>query len=345
MRVLFLLGDFGMPTLLALLGSRHRPICVVLETATQAPPARTPTERLRARVRPFLWRGTSWPLPADLRPWTAEAILRRARVPVIEGKGLPPAELTHLRTAHQADVLLSAGYPRILPVSLLEPFRYGGLNIHPSLLPAYRGPSPVFWQIALGESRSGVTVHRLETEVDTGPILAQGETRIGADETAGELFLRLARLAASVVPEALDRLEAGGLAERVQEVRAGSVHRRVRPDDSLIDWSRGAREIARLVRACSPSPGSRTVCADGETVRIWRACPTDAPASGAPGEVAAVRPGSFEVATGVGLLRVHTATSDGGHRFPAWGRRWPWLRSGARFLPQSAAAAREGASR
>jgi len=344
-RVIFLLGDFGMPTLLALLGSGHRPVCVVLETATQAPPARTPTERLRAMVRPLLWRGTSWPLPADLRPWTAAAILRRAQVPAIEGRGLPPAELAHLGTAHGADVLLSAGYPRILPVSLLEPLRYGGLNVHPSFLPEYRGPSPVFWQIALGENRSGVTLHRLDAQVDAGPILAQRETRIGADETAGELFLRLARLAASVVPEALDRLEAGGLVERPQEVRAGSVHRRARPDDALIDWSRGAREIARLVRACSPSPGSRTLCADGETVRIWRARPTDAPAPGAPGEVAAVRPGSFDVATGLGLLRVRTATSDGGRRFPAWGRRWPWLRPGAKFLPGPAMAGREGTSR
>jgi methionyl-tRNA formyltransferase len=342
MNVLLLLGDFGMPTLLALLTSRHRPVCAVVEAVTQAPPQGTPSERLRARVRPLLWRGTSRPLPADLRPWTATAVLRRERIPALAGPDLPLAEVQRLGETHRADVLLSAGYPRLLPAALLERFRYGGLNVHPSLLPAYRGPSPVFWQIALGEERSGVTVHRMVAQVDGGPILSQQEARIGSEETTGELFLRLARLAASLVVETLDRLEAGTTRERPQDPRAGSAQRRARPDDSRIDWSRGAAEVARLVRACSPAPGARTTLA-GETVRLWRAHATGAAATGAPGEVAAVDRSGFEVSARDGLVRVRSATSDDGRRFPRWGRGWPALRPGARFLPETAA--RDGGAR
>jgi len=336
-RILLFLGDFGMPTLSALLASPHRPVCAVVATATGAPTGRTPGEWIRARIRPWLWPGSPAPLPRDFRPWGASTILERAGIPHVKAVGLDAPDLVGLVETHHAELLLSVGYPKILPPSVLAAPPRGGLNVHPSLLPRYRGPSPVFWQVASGETQTGVTVHRLTASPDEGPILSQVETGIGAEETAGTLFLRLARLAASLLVETLGRLEAGAIAERAQDLAAASFQRRFRDEDSLLDWSRPAEDLARLVRACNPFPGARAFLPSGDCTRIWRARVASGPASGRPGEIVALRHSNFDVATDAGLLRVSTATSDRGHRFPGWGRPWPALRSGAVFTKGGAA--------
>lgn len=317
----------------ALLRSHHRLVGVVLATSTAAPPPLTFGRRVRAWLRPLLWPGTPEPAPRDFRPWTASRVLERARVPHLAAKGLDSSDLCQLVTMYQADLLLSVGYPKILPPPVLKAAPRGGLNVHPSLLPRYRGPSPVFWQVALAETRSGVTIHRLSAGIDEGPILSQVETGIGAEETTGALFLRLARLAAPLVLETVGRLEADPLAEHAQDPAMASLQRRFRDEDSVIDWSRPAEDLVRLVRACNPFPGSRAILANGEQVRIWRACAHPGTAGTRPGRIVALRRWSFDVTTGAGLLRVGTATSDRRHRFPTWGRPWPALRPGTVFIP------------
>lgn len=337
MRTLLLLGDFGLPTMAALLASRYRPVGVVLATATEVPLPVRPESRVRAWVRSLLWPGIPGAPPRDFRPWTAPGALARARVPHVAAKGLNTSDLCRLVATHRADLLLSVGYPKILPPPVLHAPSHGALNVHPSLLPRYRGPSPVFWQVARGETRSGVTVHRMTPGPDEGPILSQVETGIGAEETAGALFLRLARLAARLVLETLDRLEAGALAERPQDSAAASYHRRFRDEDALLNWSRPAEDLARLVRACNPFPGARTSLPDGESVRIWRARALPGQVHDRPGAIVARRRGSVVVVTGASLLRVETATSDRGRRFPSWGRPWPALVPGRTFAPGHAA--------
>jgi len=318
----------------ALLRSHHRLVGVVLATSTAAPPPLTFGRRVRAWLRPLLWPGTPEPAPRDFRPWTASSVLERARVPHPAAKGLDSSDLCQLVTMFQADLLLSVGYPKILPPPLLRVAPRGGLNVHPSLLPRYRGPSPVFWQVALGETRSGVTIHRLSAGIDEGPILSQVETEIGAEETTGALFLRLARLAAPLVLETVGRLEAGPLAERAQDQAVASHQRRFRDEDAVIDWSQPAEVLALLVRACNPFPGAQTFLGDGECVRIWRARAQPGPGRTRPGEIVALRRWSFDMTTGTGVLHVETATSDSGHRFPTWGRPWPALTPGQAFIPK-----------
>ncbi len=331
MRILLLLGDFGMPTLDALLASQHRPVCVVVATATEAPTVGRPGEWIRDRIRPLFWPGILCPLPRDFRPWRALEILERAGIPHVKAMELHASDLVRLAATHQAELLLSVGYPKILPPPVLAAAPRGGMNVHPSLLPRYRGPSPVFWQVVLGETRTGVTIHRLTAEVDEGPILSQVETRIGAEETAGALFLRLARLAGPVVLKTLGRLEAGDVAERAQAPASATFQRRFREEDSLLDWSRPAEDLARLVRACNPFPGARSSLPNGESVRIWRATVAAGPAGARCGEIVALRQSSFDVTTGSGVLRVRTATSDRRHRYPTWGRAWPTLIPGITF--------------
>lgn len=336
MRILLLLGDFGLPTLVGLLASPYRPVAVVLATSPAVPPPGAVGKRVRAWLRPLLWPGSPGPVPRDLRPWTAAGVLAHTRIPAVAASGLDDAALCRLVATHRADLLLSAGYPRILPVPVLDAAPRGALNVHPSLLPRYRGPSPVFWQVALGETRSGITIHRMTSRADEGPIVAQAEISVGAEESAGALFLRLARLAARLVPEILGQLEGGTVVERPQDAAAASYQRRFREEDALIAWSRPGEELARIIRACNPSPGARTFLPDGESVRIWRARARAGPVRGAPGAILARRPGGLDVAAGDGVLRIMTATSDRGRRFPAWGRPWPTLAPGMAFAPQGA---------
>jgi methionyl-tRNA formyltransferase len=335
-RILLLLGDFGIPTLRSLLVSRHCPVCVVYATAAIAPQTSL-GEAVRALIRPVLWRGVPAPLPRDCRPWTVPEVLDAAGIPHRAAEDVDAPTFCNLAVTHTAELLLSIGYPRILPRSVLETLPRGGVNVHPSMLPRYRGPSPVFWQVRVGEVRGGITIHRMTPQLDLGPILSQSEVDISATETTGELTLRLARLAARLVPEVLDRLEGGAITEQPQDPATASRHRRFRTEDSQVEWHASAEDLSRLVRACSPFPGASASLAEAETVWLWRATAGPGSTAGQPGEIVALRRRSFDVATGSGLLRVETATSSEGHRFPTLGRSWPTLRLGARFTPCSAA--------
>ncbi len=335
MKILLLLGDFGLPTLFALRNSRHHLVGTVVAKPASPPPPPSAGEWLKARVRPLIWPGAGWIAPSDLRPWRAKAILKQFGVPVLSWERPDPTALNEAIRRTEAELLLSVGFPLHLPPAVLKQTRFGGLNVHPSLLPKYRGPSPVFWQIASGETRSGLSLHRMTEEIDAGPILWQEGVDVRPDETTAELFLRLARMAGARIPSVLDRLEFDALPERVQDAGAASRQQRARPEDAAIDWTRPAVELACLVRACSPSPGAWTTLPLGRRLRIWRAAPVPRPCAAPPGVIVIRRRWTFDVATGSGTLSVRTATSDDGHRFPTFGRPWPELAIGVQVGARS----------
>lgn len=178
-----------------------------------------------------------------------------------------------LLRAVEPDLVLCLGFPWKVPADALAVPRHGWLNGHPSLLPHYRGPSPISWAIRNGEREIGFTFHRMDPELDTGAILAQGTFELGDEHSWEELESKLVELVVSLLPKALARLEAGDPGDAQEG--SGSYFSFFGPDYVWIDWSRPREDVFRQVQAwrfASATEGDRGALAelDGRTVRVLR---------------------------------------------------------------------------
>jgi len=168
-----------------------------------------------------------------------------------------PAGLERVRGL-EPEILVTAAYGQILSAALLLIPRLGGINLHGSVLPSYRGAAPVARAIQHGDTETGVTVIRMTPRIDAGGIVALVRTAIGPDETAGELEDRLARLGAPLVAQTLAALALGTI-EIVPQDKANVTRApKLRKEDGLIDWSMPAQAIHNLVRAMQPWPVAQT---------------------------------------------------------------------------------------
>lgn len=167
------------------------------------------------------------------------------------------------------DACVVAAYGKILPQWMLSIPRLGCINVHASLLPKYRGAAPINWAIANGERETGVTIMRMDTGTDTGPMLAKRSISIGDQETAPELSTRLAQLGAELMGETLPRIERGEINPVIQDDGEATHAPMLKREHGLIDWRMTARRIANRVRAFQPWPGSYTNFRRGRLI-IWR---------------------------------------------------------------------------
>jgi methionyl-tRNA formyltransferase len=173
--------------------------------------------------------------------------------------------------AMRPSIFYSFFYRKLLPQPLLNLAPLGSFNLHASLLPKYRGRSPVNWMIINGERQAGVTLHHMVARADAGDIVAQREIEIAEDDTALTLYRKLASLAASLIREYHPLIAAGRAPRRVQDWRAGSYFGRRRPEDGRIDWNWPARQIFNLVRGVThPYPGAFCF-AGGRKLLVWEA--------------------------------------------------------------------------
>jgi methionyl-tRNA formyltransferase len=151
------------------------------------------------------------------------------------------------------DVLVVVAYGQIIPALVLAIPKLGAINVHASLLPRHRGAAPVAHAILAGDRETGVTIMRMDEQLDHGPILAARTTAIGEREDAAALTARLAEMGAQLLVETLERLEETEAVE--QDEAAATVAPRLRKEDGELEWSKGAQEIDRRVRALQPWPG------------------------------------------------------------------------------------------
>ncbi|MCW5954130.1 MAG: methionyl-tRNA formyltransferase [Propionibacteriaceae bacterium] len=206
-------------------------------------------------------------------------------------------------------------YGALLPQRVLEIPASGWLNVHYSLLPRWRGAAPVQRAILAGDGSTGVSVFRLVPAMDAGPVFATATVEIAPGETSGELLERLTPIGAALLVETLDRVADGSAVATEQSEDGVTVAPKLTVEDARLDWSADARDLARLVRACNPSPMAWTTY-DGERFRVLRAESVEGSSGRAPGEIAVGRR-EVLVGTGAGAVRLIEVQPQGKRPMPA----------------------------
>jgi methionyl-tRNA formyltransferase len=271
--------EFAVPSLRALASSRHDIAAVVTNPDRPAgrgrkltpPPIKTLAEDLELELLQ----------PASLRD---------------------PRFIDHLQQL-AVDLFVVVAFS-ILPRRLLRLPTIGSVNLHPSLLPAYRGAAPIVWALFNGDSETGLTTFLLTSRVDAGDILIQERIAVGEDETAGELEERLRDVGARVLVDSIDGLEDGSIQPVPQSTQGLSQARKLTREDGRIDWNQPSAQIHNRVRGANPVPGAFCEWTDGQPLKIHRCRPCQATSSAAPGTVLRADDGGLLVATADGAVEL-----------------------------------------
>ncbi|MDQ1900770.1 methionyl-tRNA formyltransferase [Paracoccus sp. WLY502] len=200
-----------------------------------------------------------------------------------------------------ADVAVVVAYGLILPQPVLDAPRLGCLNIHASLLPRWRGAAPIHRAVMAGDAETGVAIMQMEAGLDTGPVLAEARTVIGAEDTTADLHDRLSAMGADLIVDVLARLPLPAVPQAAEGVTYAA---KIDKAEARVDWARPAVEVDRLIRGLSPFPGAWCDVA-GERVKLLRS--RVVAGQGAPGQVL----GGFTVACGDGAVEVLEAQRSG----------------------------------
>ena len=227
-------------------------------------------------------------------------------------------EALTLFTAREFDAAVVVAYGRILPPAFLRAPRLGCVNVHFSLLPKYRGAAPVNWAIVRGEHETGVTTMLMDEGLDTGPVLLQRATPVGASETAPQLLERLSHEGAELLAVTLARFDE--IRPRAQNEDDATLAPILRREDGLIDWTLDAFQVERRVRGLQPWPNAYTTY-NGRRLILWRAeaAGRQAGADGSPaGTLVVARADELVVACGGGTtLKVSELQPEGKQRMGA----------------------------
>ncbi len=302
--------EAAVPSLAALLDSGHEVAAVV--TRPDAPAGRG----LRMAPSPVAERAMS----AGLE------VLKPARPG-------DPSFLDRLRQIGP-DCCAVTAYGALIPQAALDIPRHGWVNLHFSLLPAWRGAAPVQHAIMHGDDITGATTFLLVPELDAGPVFGVVTEPVLPSDTAGDLLGRLARSGASLLVATMDGIESGALTPRPQPPDGVSLAPKITPELARVDWIRPATAIDRQIRACTPQPGAWTELA-GVRLKVWPLAGIAATEPGRrldPGELRLSRSAAI-VGTGSGPVRLGDVQPDGKRRMPAadWVRGLRGALAGARL--------------
>ena len=230
--------DFAVPTLERLAATEHEVVSVV--------------------SRPDAPRGRGRKLASSEVKVAAESL----GLPVLQPESMRDESFQAQLQSLEPDLFVVVAF-LILPKSLIQIPRFGSINLHPSLLPKYRGAAPIQWAIIKGEVETGLTTFRLKPKVDAGDILMQRLVGIGPDETAGELYERLKFDGADLVCDTVEGFAADTLMPRLQEDDGATPAPKLTKETGRIDWSKSAGVIRNLVRGTNPFPGAFTEWKNG----------------------------------------------------------------------------------
>lgn len=301
--------QFAVPTLDALIASRHTVVGVV--TQPDRPRGRGQKETDAA----------------------VKARARQAGLPVLQPDTLRDTTVVEAIAALGADIGVVAAYGKILPQTVLDLPRLGMINVHASLLPKYRGAAPVHRAVMAGESKTGVTIMRVVKALDAGAMLDTVERLIGPDDTSEDAERDLSTLGAALLVKTLDRLAVGPVAEQAQDESRATYAHRLTKDDGMVDWSRPAVAIHNQIRGLHPWPHAFSYV-DGQRLILLRSTWSSDSVDAEPGTIVTAHGDELRVATGEGTLLITELQAEG--RRPGRTREFlagRKLTAGHRFTP------------
>jgi methionyl-tRNA formyltransferase len=280
-------AEFGIPVLEKLYAGEHKIIGIVS----------TPSRQKGRGLKP------------DNSPIVHFAQKQALGVPILLPESLKSEEFIEALKKLEADVFVVVAF-RILPAAVFKLPRLGTVNIHASLLPEYRGPAPIQRAIEAGEKETGITIFRIDEGVDTGNVILRRSLFIGDEETAPQLYNRLARLGADSLMEALSALEKGTAALSKQDDSQATGAPKLLKAEGKIHWNRPARELFNMVRAFKPFPGAYTYL-DGTRLNVEWAKPLDVSGNDVPGAICFISTEGFDVQCLNSRLRIVEVKPEG----------------------------------
>ena len=231
-----------------------------------------------------------------------------AGIPVLQPVRIKNPEETAKLLEYPADIYVIAAFGQILSKEILDQPRLGCINVHASLLPKYRGASPIQRVILDGEKETGITIMQMNEGLDTGDILYKKSLELAPDETFETLHDRLMNLGGEALLEALPLIEEGKITPVIQDDSLSNYAPLIKKEDGKIDWKKNSDQLYAQVRAFNPWPGAFTR-QGGKVLKIWGAEPAEG--KGNPGEIIEVDKKSFTVACGEGALKIVSLQPEG----------------------------------
>jgi len=293
MRIVFMgTPDFSVPTLESLIQSRHEVIGVV-----------TQPDKPKGRGKEI-----------QMSPVKETAL--KYEIPVYQPVRARDGAFVETMRALQPDVMVVIAFGQILSKEMLEVPKYGCVNIHASLLPAYRGAAPIQWAVINGDEETGITTMMMDVGMDTGDMLEKTVVKLDEKETGGSLFDRLSLLGGDLILSTLDKIENGTLVRTPQDHEKATYVKKIPKTLGDIDWTMDAAVIERLVRGLNPWPSAYTHW-NGKMLKIWEAEVLPEEKKAGCGAVLETNGDCLKVQTGNGILKITSLQLEGKKRMDA----------------------------
>lgn len=297
MRLVFMgTPDFAVSTLKEIIHAKHEVLCVV-----------TQEDKPKGRGK-------------QMQITPVKEVALSCNLPILQPKRVREAKHIDYIRSLKPDVIVVVAFGQIIPQEILDIPKYGCLNVHASILPAYRGAAPIQWAVLDGLKESGVTIMKMDAGLDTGDMIRVEKISLEEEETSGSLFDKLSDLGSKALVKVLDDLEEGRAIFTKQPEKSPTPYARM-IDKAMgeIDWNRSAIEIERWVRGMNPWPSAFTHI-EGKSLKIWQAKAKEDTKDGinfAPGQVVGTGKEEILIKTGDGLLSVLSLQLEGKKRMEA----------------------------
>lgn len=246
-----------------------------------------------------------------------KSVLKGTSIPIYQPEYVSSQETVERLKIHDADLFVVVEFGQILKANILSAPKLFCINIHASLLPAYRGAAPINWSIINGEKESGITIIRMNEKMDAGDILSQEKVKIEDGDTSESLSKKLSIVGSELILKTIDVIDSGKAKFRKQKESSATYARKLRKEDGLIDWSMDARDIYNSIRGLLPWPGAYTHW-NGKFIKIFKAdLSMHSVQKKDVGRVVKICKDSLIIGTGKGGLIIKELQLQGGKRLDA----------------------------